>query len=86
MFLKLFFIFLILNQGKCEELNIQVYYESLCPDSIRFITEQLYPVYQTLGKYMNIEFIIFGNADVSICLNYLYLTSKISWTLKVHFL
>ena len=51
-------------QGK-EIVNIQVYYESLCPDSINFITKQLHPTYQTLGKYMNIEFIPFGNADVS---------------------
>ena len=51
-------------QGK-ESVNIQVYYESLCPDSINFITQQLYPTYQALGNYMNIEFIPFGNADVS---------------------
>ena len=58
------FLLLQLIQGR-ETVNIQVYYESLCPDSINFITQQLYPTYQTLGKYMNIEFIPFGNADVS---------------------
>ena len=59
-------IFLFLQQihGK-EAVNIQVYYESLCPDSINFITKQLYPTYQALGNYMDIEFIPFGNADVS---------------------
>ena len=58
------FLFLQQIQGK-ETVNIQVYYESLCPDSINFITKQLYPTYQALGNYMDIEFIPFGNADVS---------------------
>ena len=58
------FLFLQQIQGK-ETVNIQVYYESLCPDSINFITQQLYPTYLILGKYMNVEFIPFGNADVS---------------------
>jgi len=43
--------------------QIQVYYETLCPDSIRFVAEQLYPTYQKLGQYLNIEFIPYGFAS-----------------------
>jgi len=43
--------------------QIQVYYETLCPDSIDFISQQLYPTYQNLGKYLNIEFVPFGFAS-----------------------
>ena len=45
-------------------LSIQIYYESLCPDSKNFITTQLYPTYEKLGKYLKIEFKPFGNAQV----------------------
>ena len=48
-----------------NHLSIQVYYESLCPDSIDFITQQLFPTFQKLGKYLTIEFKPFGNAKVS---------------------
>lgn len=41
-----------------------VYYESLCPDSIRFITTQLYPTYRELGLYIDVEFVPYGNANV----------------------
>ena len=60
-------LFIIKQNGvvNCEEkVNITVYYESLCPDSIEFITAQLYPTYQSFEKYLNVEFIPFGNAEV----------------------
>jgi len=44
-------------------LKLTVYYESLCPDSIRFITKQLYPTYQKLA--FDVEFVPYGKADVS---------------------
>ena len=44
---------------------MQVYYETLCPDSQKFIREQLFPTYEKLGQYMKIEFIPFGWASVS---------------------
>ena len=47
-----------------EKVVIEVYYESLCPDSQRFITEQLYPTWKTLGKYMEVKFFPFGKASV----------------------
>ena len=44
--------------------QVQVYYETLCPYSIDFINQQLYPTYQNLGQYLDIEFIPYGNAQV----------------------
>lgn len=42
--------------------NIQVYYESLCPYSIAFITEQLWPTYVRVGYLMDVQLVPFGNA------------------------
>ncbi|KAK8777659.1 hypothetical protein V5799_028994 [Amblyomma americanum] len=42
--------------------RIQVYYESLCPYSIAFITEQLWPTYVRVGYLMDVQLIPFGNA------------------------
>jgi len=51
------------KKGQEDLLTIQVYYESLCPDSKNFIVQQLYPTYQKLGKYLRIDFKPFGNAE-----------------------
>lgn len=45
---------------------MQVYYESLCPYSIAFITKQLYPVYVELKDSIELELIPWGHATVSI--------------------
>ncbi|KAL1469107.1 hypothetical protein MTO96_004834 [Rhipicephalus appendiculatus] len=42
--------------------RIQVYYESLCPYSIAFITEQLWPTYVRVGYLMDVQLVPFGNA------------------------
>lgn len=60
-----FIIKIFIFQESMDSISIQVYYESLCPDSINFITQQLYPTYQKLGKYLTIEFKPFGNAEVT---------------------
>lgn len=44
---------------------VQVMYESLCPDSIRFIKDQLTPAYEALGSQrMVVEFVPYGKATV----------------------
>ncbi|RZB58813.1 gamma-interferon-inducible lysosomal thiol reductase-like, partial [Asbolus verrucosus] len=48
-----------------SSLNVSLYYEVLCPDSIRFVTEQLYPGYQKIGDYLNLEYIPFGFAEAT---------------------
>lgn len=48
------------------QFSIAVYYESLCPDSARFITEQLHPVRRgPLGRYLDLTLVPYGKASVS---------------------
>ena len=47
---------------------MQVYYESLCPDSILWVNTQLFPTYQILGQYMTVDFNPFGKASVNFAL------------------
>lgn len=55
------------------QLNIGVYYESLCPDSARFIVEQLQPLKRSpLGKYVDVTLVPFGKANVSILIDYIW--------------
>jgi interferon gamma-inducible protein 30/cytochrome c oxidase assembly factor 7 len=47
------------------KLKVSVYYETLCPDSIRFITTQLYPAYKELPEYLELDFVPYGFADIT---------------------
>lgn len=44
------------------QLPIQIYYESLCPDSVRFVQRQLGPNYEALKDYVDILFVPFGKS------------------------
>ena len=46
-------------------MNIEIYYESLCPDSQAFITQQLHHVWKEYGEYLNPIFKPFGKATVN---------------------
>lgn len=49
-----------------EKLKVEVYYETLCGDSKRFITRQLYPVKtSSLGEYFDVEFVPYGKATTT---------------------
>jgi len=50
------------NLSSDLQLPVSVFYEALCPDSIRFFKEQLVPTYKALGKYINLNFVPFGKA------------------------
>lgn len=50
-------------------MKVTVYYESLCPDSIRFVTRQLYPTSKLLN--FTTEFVPYGKAQVSGYFNFL---------------
>ena len=52
----------------------------MCPDSKNFITTQLYPTYQKLGKYLKVDFKPFGNANVSILNTKFKSDSNGGWT------
>ncbi|XP_055343009.1 uncharacterized protein LOC129591395 [Paramacrobiotus metropolitanus] len=41
---------------------LEVYYETLCPDSRAFITNQLYPTLQQINSIMNVSMIPYGKA------------------------
>lgn len=46
-----------------KKVMVQVLYESLCPDSIRFVKDQLAPAFETLGSQrMVVEFVPYGKA------------------------
>ena len=47
-----------------EKTTLDVYYESLCPDSLRFLVNQLGPQYSTLSSFVNVRLIPFGKASV----------------------
>ncbi|XP_060518229.1 GILT-like protein 1 [Cylas formicarius] len=45
--------------------NVAVYYESLCPDSRKFFTQQLYPSLQgNLSHYVNLTLVPYGKATM----------------------
>lgn len=48
---------------------MDVYYESLCPDSIKFINQQLYPIYEQFKNNLDITFVPHGKSDVSLKLS-----------------
>ncbi|KAJ8922473.1 hypothetical protein NQ315_007501 [Exocentrus adspersus] len=45
-----------------NKLNINVLFESLCPDSLKFIREQLYPNWKDLAPYVNLKLVPFGKS------------------------
>lgn len=49
--------------------NVDVYYESLCSDSMRWFANQLVPSYKELKNSLNVTLVPFGKATVS---NYNY--------------
>lgn len=62
-------IFYIVRFG-IFQLQLAVYYESLCPDSAQFIVGQLQPLKKSpLGKYVDVTLVPFGKANVSIYLD-----------------
>lgn len=47
-----------------QKVQVGVFYESLCPDSIRFVKNQLEPIYQDFNEFIQIDFIPFGKSKV----------------------
>ena len=52
---------LVDNSG---ELSLEIYYESLCPDSTRFISKQVGPMHDAIGQDVKITFAPYGFASV----------------------
>ena len=53
-------------QPKADHVKVTLYYEALCGGCHQWISDEMYPTYQKLGKYMDIDFVPYGNADVRI--------------------
>ncbi|KAJ8956509.1 hypothetical protein NQ318_019227, partial [Aromia moschata] len=43
-------------------LNVSLYYEAMCPDSMRFIATQLFPHYRDIANYIDLELVPYGKA------------------------
>ncbi|KAL4711241.1 hypothetical protein ACJJTC_019082 [Scirpophaga incertulas] len=50
------------NKKADEKVKIAVYYESLCPDSKRFITEQLAPVWRDFRGAVKVKLVPYGKS------------------------
>merc|ERR1712179_890312 len=48
-----------------EAVQIDVIYESLCPDSTRFISQQIPPMYEAIGQHVEIRFRPYGFATTT---------------------
>ncbi|KAJ6635184.1 GILT-like protein 1 [Pseudolycoriella hygida] len=60
LFITIFFA--VATTINAQKLHVAVYYESLCGDSIRFITNQLNPAYEDLKNHIEILFVPFGKS------------------------
>lgn len=49
-----------------KKVHIGIFYESLCPDSIRFIKYQLEPIYADFDEFVDIDFVPFGKSRVRV--------------------
>ncbi|XP_002412283.3 GILT-like protein 1 [Ixodes scapularis] len=47
-----------------RKVNVTLFYESMCPYSREFITDQLYPTYELLRGYMVVVLVPFGNGHI----------------------
>ncbi|XP_063699624.1 GILT-like protein 1 [Culicoides brevitarsis] len=54
---------LLLVAVECQKLPVQVYYESLCPDSAKFINTQLAPIAKDLLQYVELMLIPYGKSS-----------------------
>jgi len=45
-----------------DKLSLDVYYESLCPDSLKFLVSQLGPQYDTISTFVDVRLVPFGKA------------------------
>ncbi|XP_063913631.1 GILT-like protein 1 [Zophobas morio] len=63
LYLSLIFCFALVNHLNCQaKLHVEVLYESLCPDSLSFITQQLHPVFKELAPYVDLKLTPFGKS------------------------
>nr|CAI5855706.1 unnamed protein product [Callosobruchus analis] len=66
-FLKILFLHtcVSLQAVSMNKINVSVYYESLCMDSIEFLTTQFHPAYLIHGDKINVDLVPFGKAKAN---------------------
>ena len=82
--MKLLFTFLIaiyclvlfIRESQAQKIDLVVNYEALCPDSVRFINNQLSKAVLNFKNEINVSLIPFGIADVS---KMTHCIIKLSW-------
>ena len=57
-------VFVDVSSQGVEKLKISLFYEALCPDCIQFDSKQLYPLYEQIPEYIDLELVPYGNARV----------------------
>ncbi|KAB0799211.1 hypothetical protein PPYR_05229 [Photinus pyralis] len=50
-------------QVSSEKLQVSIYYEALCSDSVQFITKQLQPAYKLIGSNLEVDLVPYGKAS-----------------------
>ncbi|KAG4066482.1 hypothetical protein HA402_007118 [Bradysia odoriphaga] len=66
--LTLFAILVLISQCSAaqkandDKVIVSLYYETLCPDCIEFISKQISRAWKLMGSYFDIEFVPYGNA------------------------
>jgi interferon gamma-inducible protein 30 len=55
---------ILLGISQAAKPSLGVYYESLCPYSRQFIREEVWPAYEVLAEYFDVDFVAYGNARV----------------------
>lgn len=56
---------LLVSQDEERKIQVTVYYEALCGDSISFIRHQLYPTWLKRHDEMDLKLVPYGKAAVS---------------------
>ncbi|XP_061652689.1 gamma-interferon-inducible lysosomal thiol reductase [Phyllopteryx taeniolatus] len=51
------------SRQAAEAVQLAVYYESLCPDCIMYLTQVLYPTWVLLQDILSVQLVAFGNAQ-----------------------
>ena len=55
---------LIESEPQIAPVQVQIYLESLCIDSKRYVLDQLVPAYQIIAPIIDLEIVSFGNAEI----------------------
>lgn len=60
------YVTLVRSDDNSTKVRVDVYYETLCPDSIQFIRQKLFPTFGKVGDIMDINLVPYGKAEVGL--------------------